>query len=66
MIDEELREMLSARSSLGEIRSHVQSRGTLCLRYDGLSKAREGLTTPEEVIRVTDEGWLPQRKPTAD
>ena len=33
--------------------------GVLPLRYDGLRKVKDGLTTLEEVFRVSDEGWVP-------
>ena len=31
------------------------------LRYDGLRKVNEGITTLEEVFRVTDDGWVPAK-----
>ncbi len=55
VLDEELRQMIHDRTSAGEIRSRAVQKGMITLRQDGWEKVRTGLTTPEEVIRVTQE-----------
>lgn len=62
VIDDKLREMMSTEVSLPAIRGHAQEQGMFTLRYDGLRKAKEGLTTVEEVFRVSDESWIPKPK----
>lgn len=64
VIDEDLRDLVTANGSRGEIRELARKQGMVPLRYDGLRKVREGLTTVEEVLRVTDDGWVPVSKPT--
>ena len=59
VVDDDLREIISSRLTLAGIREHARERGMTPLRYDGLRKVREGITTIEEVFRVTDEGWAP-------
>ena len=58
-IDEELREIITVRPSLKAIGDHARQQGMIPLRYDGLRKVREGITTVEEVFRVSGEGWAP-------
>ncbi|MDX1494397.1 MAG: ATPase, T2SS/T4P/T4SS family [Longimicrobiales bacterium] len=52
-ITEELREAFLARAPRGELASIAKASGMLSLREDGLEKVRAGVTTPEEVLRVT-------------
>lgn len=59
VIDEPMREIIAQNAGRNAIRETAQARGMIPLRYDGLRKVREGLTTVEEVIRVSDEGWKP-------
>lgn len=60
VVDEDLRELMTNNPSLSAVRSHAQNQGMLTLRYDGLRKVKEGLTTVEEVLRVSDESWIPK------
>jgi len=60
VIDDTLREIITTNPSLQAIRAHAQEQGMHTLRYDGLRKVKEGLTTLEEVFRVSDESWLPK------
>ena len=56
MITEEAREPHPAASGPpGEIRRHAIERGMVTLRDDGWAKARAGITTVEEILRVTQE-----------
>ncbi len=52
-IDARLRAVLTASPTESAIRSAARSAGCLSLRADGIAKALRGLTTLEEVIRVT-------------
>ena len=66
VIDESLRELISAAPTITAITHHARDRGVTPLRYDGLRKVREGLTTIEEVFRVSPEGWIPHRPDLPD
>src|SRR5712691_266500 len=50
---EEIRELVLSGASTPEIKRTAMSRGVKTLRQSGLSKVREGVTTLEEVMRVT-------------
>jgi type IV pilus assembly protein PilB len=52
-MSEPLREMTIARAAETEIASVAREEGMLTLREDGISKVRAGLTSLEEVLRVT-------------
>jgi type IV pilus assembly protein PilB len=52
-VSEEIESLAVARASASEIRRVALAEGMLPLRSDGLGKAAEGLTTMEEVLRVT-------------
>jgi type IV pilus assembly protein PilB len=60
IIDDQLREIITTNPTQSAIRGYAQEAGMLTLRYDGLRKVKEGLTTLEEVFRVSDEGWVPK------
>jgi type IV pilus assembly protein PilB len=52
-VDEEIRQLISAKASTAEVRRVAAGRGFRELRFDGLRKAVAGVTTLAEVIRVT-------------
>jgi general secretion pathway protein E len=52
-VDEQLQQMILEGAPVTEMRRLLKSHGCLFLRDDGLLKARQGLTTVEEVLRVT-------------
>ena len=53
-VDDALRQLVMQRAALDELRRFALAReGFVSLRADGLSKVREGITTPEEIMRVT-------------
>jgi general secretion pathway protein E len=54
-ITEEVRSLMLRRVSTGEIRRHAVANGMVTLRQDGWRKACDGVTTIEEVLRVTQE-----------
>ncbi len=53
ILTESLRERIMARSPTGEILAAARKGGLRLLREDGWVKVRQGITTPEEVIRAT-------------
>jgi type II secretory ATPase GspE/PulE/Tfp pilus assembly ATPase PilB-like protein len=54
-ITEEVRSLTLRRVSTREIRRHAIESGMVTLRLDGWAKAQEGMTTVDEVLRVTQE-----------
>ena len=52
-VDNELRDLISRGSSSSVLRKTAVSNGMVTMREDGLEKALEGLTSLEEVLRVT-------------
>jgi general secretion pathway protein E len=53
--DNEIRQMVTEQRSAHAIKSYAVSHGMKTLRADGLQKAAEGVTTLEEVLRVTQK-----------
>ncbi|RLD17057.1 MAG: type II secretion system protein GspE [Caldiserica bacterium] len=51
-IDDNIREMILKRASSTEIKEYAVKNGTKTLLQDALDKARKGITTLEEVLRV--------------
>jgi type II secretion system protein E len=56
VIDEELRELINQKVTVRQIRESAVKSGMRTLREDGLNKVTKGITTLEEVIRVTQSG----------
>jgi type IV pilus assembly protein PilB len=55
-VDDELRRMIMARATFEELRKRaIEEMNFQTLRQDGIAKLRAGLTTPEEIMRVTLE-----------
>ena len=52
LVGDELRELITEQPKLGDIRRVCAAGGMQSLCYDGFRKAREGLTTVEEVMKV--------------
>jgi type IV pilus assembly protein PilB len=52
-VTSEIRDLILRGASTGEIRAAAQSQGMKTLRQAGLTKVLEGVTTVEEVLRVT-------------
>lgn len=52
-IDNIMREMVTKNAPNTELRNYARSKGFLNLRYDGIKKVLRGLTTYEEIDRVT-------------
>lgn len=55
IVDEAIERLILQHASSTEIRNMAMERGMRTLRQDGWEKARRGLTTVEEVARVTHE-----------
>ncbi|MCK4948176.1 MAG: Flp pilus assembly complex ATPase component TadA [Candidatus Aureabacteria bacterium] len=53
--NEEIRELTIAKTSTDEIKKAAAKAGMKNMRQDGLEKARKGITTVEEVLRLTQE-----------
>jgi general secretion pathway protein E len=56
-VDQELCSMIIRRESAGAIKEYALAHGMQTLRDDGLRKVAAGLTTIEEVLRVTQEDY---------
>ena len=61
VVDEPLRDLIAGGATLTRLTRFARTRGIAPLRFDGLRKVREGLTTIEEVLRVSPDGWVPDR-----
>jgi general secretion pathway protein E len=57
LIDPEICSMIIRRVPAGEIKEYAVSKGMKTLREDGLAKVAAGITTIEEVVRVTQEDY---------
>ncbi len=55
IIDDTIRELILKKSSADEIKKYAVSKGMKTLRENALKKFAEGLTTLEEVLRITSE-----------
>ncbi len=53
MIDKELAEKINARATTNDIKSYAEKQGMITMLQDGLIKAKQGITTIEEVLRST-------------
>lgn len=53
LLNEEIRQMIFARSPASQIKERAKELGMVTLRQDGWRKVLRGITTPEEVIRAT-------------
>ena len=61
VVDDALREAVSVSPTVQTVNEYARRSGMIPLRYDGLRKVREGLTTIEEVLQASDTGWLPMK-----
>ncbi len=55
LVDDKIRRMILDRTNTGVIKKAALKKGMRTLRMDGALKVQEGITTIEEVIRVTQE-----------
>jgi general secretion pathway protein E len=57
VIDNEIRSMITDRIDSQSIKNRAASRGMKTLRQDGIDKVLGGITTLEEVLRVTQKDY---------
>ena len=62
-MDQDLRAIVARNPTTADIQDYAREAGMITLRYDGLRKVREGVTTLEEVFRTSDSGWMPKKRP---
>ena len=55
VLSEPIKELILKRASAGQIRKKAVSLGMRTLRVDGWEKVLKGITTPNEVLRVTQD-----------
>ncbi|MBI5632020.1 MAG: Flp pilus assembly complex ATPase component TadA [Nitrospirae bacterium] len=53
MVDHDIRELITNRASVGVIRDEAAKKGFRDMRFDGIRKVISGVTTIEELLRVT-------------
>ena len=58
LLDDEIRSLILSKTDANTIRNRAMEKGMLTLRQDGARKVLSGLTTTEEVLRVTQEEVL--------
>ncbi len=58
VIDNEIRSMITEKTDSRTIKNHAISNGMKTLRTDGLGKVLQGITTIEEVLRVTQKDTI--------
>ena len=54
-VDDGLRDIIARNPNVAEFRRMCIDRGMVTLRADGMDKVRKGVTTVEEVLRVTGD-----------
>ncbi len=65
ILTEPLRKLIMARATAEAIKSLAIQQGMVTLRRDGWSKVLAGITTPEEILEVTEHEELNYSKPMA-
>ena len=53
-MDDGLRDMVTANPDVNQLRKLCRERGLVTLREDGFRKVIKGLTTVDEILRVTE------------
>jgi len=56
VMDDGLRDMVTRNPNVQELRRLCRERGLVTLRADGFKKVTEGMTTIDEILRVTESG----------
>jgi type IV pilus assembly protein PilB len=54
VMDDKLRDMVTSNPDVTQLRKYCRERGLVTLRDDGFDKVKAGLTTVDEVLRVTE------------
>jgi type IV pilus assembly protein PilB len=55
-MDDQLRDMVTANPDVIQLRRACREKGLVTLREDGFEKVTQGLTTVDEILRVTEAG----------
>ena len=55
-MNDDLRRLVMQHAGMGELEEAARAAGMRTMYEDGLIKAMQGITTIEEVLRVTQEG----------
>jgi type IV pilus assembly protein PilB len=55
IMDDQLRDMVTANPDVIQLRRKCREKGLITLREDGFAKVRGGLTTIDEILRVTEK-----------
>ncbi len=58
-IDDDTRDLITSNPTLTQLRRHCRTMGMKTMRHDGMNKVREGLTTVDEILRVTESETIP-------
>jgi general secretion pathway protein E len=64
-LDEQLRSLVMTKAPTGDLRRYAMAKGMVTLREDGWAKVCAGITTVEEILRVTQEDVQPATTPSA-
>jgi type II secretory ATPase GspE/PulE/Tfp pilus assembly ATPase PilB-like protein len=56
VMDDGLRDLVTRNPNVTELRKLCRERGLVTLRHDGFQKTVKGLTTIDEILRVTESG----------
>jgi hypothetical protein len=62
VVDDQLRDIIARNPNVAEFRRLCLERGMVTLRQDGMRKVAKGLTTVQEVIRVTEAAGAGPRR----
>jgi len=54
VMDDSLRDLVTSNPDVTHLRKLCRERGLVTLRTDGFTKVMKGLTTVDEILRVTD------------
>ncbi len=63
IVNESIRQLIMKKTSTAIIRQHVIKQGMVPLQEDGWEKVKQGITTIEEVLRVTQVEGIPDLAP---
>ena len=55
LFDDNLRDLVTTTPALSQLRACAKEQGMSSLRYDGLNKVKEGITTVEEIFNASEE-----------
>jgi type II secretory ATPase GspE/PulE/Tfp pilus assembly ATPase PilB-like protein len=53
-MDDAMRDIITRNPDVNQLRKLARERGLVTLRQDGLDKVLKGLTTVDEILRVTE------------